>query len=234
MTMSEFIDSQPVATRDVLHKIFVGFPERAQVDYYEILPDSIILRQGYPAINIFVLLEGHTVLTGLQPYGYNYVLSYFNAIHFFGEFEAIGKYDTYIATIIAKSNCRLLRFSADVYNAWLRSNTDIILDRTSGIVAMLVDQLLCERSNLFLDAGGRLITYLLDYYNQNVTAKSSTVRIKAIRNEISDATGYSIRTVNRQIAKLCEKGVLTNHKRGLYISKEQYELLKTCLPDYLS
>lgn len=232
--MQEFIESQPVASRGVIHKIFAGFPETAQVDYFELPPNSIILRQGYPAVYVFALLEGHTVLTGMQPHGYNYVLSYFNAIHLFGEFEALGKYDTYIATIIAKSKCRLLRFSIDAYNTWLHGNADVVFERASGTVATLVDQLLCERCNLFLDAGGRLIIYLLDYYNQNATSRSDTVRIKAIRSEISDATGYSVRTVNRQISKLCQKGILTSHKRGLYISAEQFELLKSCLPDYLS
>lgn len=91
-----------------------------------------------------------------------------------------------------------------------------------GAVNSILEQLFSERENLFLDANMRLTNTLLHYYEEHYNANVSRVCIRLTRQELSDTTGYSVRTVARRLEALEEIGLITRENRHCYISNKQY------------
>lgn len=226
MNIQAIIDREQEPVKSFFRKMFAKFPSSGQVDLLRVPAGRLVCNQDDRAQYVYVLLEGQAVATGQQPQGYNYVISEFSAVHFFGEFETIGRLDSYIAAIVAKTDCRLIRFSPDVYLNWLKNDPDQAFDHFCDIIGSLLDQLLRERMNLFMDARERLTSFLADYYAENACAEDDVIPVRMTRMDISDSTGYAVRTVNRKVRSLGEQGLICVKNGKILISRAQYQRLK--------
>lgn len=57
-------------------------------------------------------------------------------------------------------------------------------------------------------------------------AKKEVLTIRETRQELSDATGLCVRTINRAVKKFEEQGDISRQGNKLLISWEQYQKLK--------
>ena len=80
--------------------------------------------------------------------------------------------------------------------------------------------------NLFMDARERLTSFLADYYAENACAEDDVIPVRMTRMDISDSTGYAVRTVNRKVRSLGEQGLICVKNGKILISRAQYQRLK--------
>ena len=64
-------------------------------------------------------------------------------------------------------------------------------------------------------------------------AQSGTMKLKNDRQELSDFTGLSEKTITRSVKKLKEDGLISREGNDIVISKEQYARLKENLTEVL-
>lgn len=222
MNIEACIRSLPENLQRPLFRAFTKFPSTALVRFIQIPSGRVLLRQGQNVDRVYVLLKGSLTLTALQPTGSNRIIHVARAIQFIGEYEAICSFESYTATAVATHPCQLIAFSASDYLAWLRSDITIAHERMRSIALLLAKQLDLERHNSMSSSKKRLINYLCEYYEQNHSSAGTPLLICATRSEIGDSIACSVRTVNRQIAKLSEVGFLTNAHKKLWINNAQY------------
>lgn len=232
MNMQDIIAQEQEPLKSFFRKVFSRFPADRQVDLLRVPAGKLICTQDDRAQYVYVLVEGQAVATGQQPQGYNYVISDFTAVHFFGEFETIGRLDNYIAGIVAKTDCRLIRFSPDVYLEWLKRDPEEAFDHFRDIISSLLDQLIRERTNLFMDARERLLSFFMEYYAENAATQDDVVAVRMTRTDISDSTGYSVRTVNRKVRSLSQQGYVRVRNGKIWIERAQYRRMKEELSKY--
>ncbi len=96
----------------------------------------------------------------------------------------------------------------------------------------LLEQARNVRAFLFLQGSDRLSMLLKNRYEKY--AVNGILKIKSDRQELSDYTGLSVKTMTRSVKKLKEEGLITKEENYIVVSREQYILLKENLAQILS
>lgn len=65
-------------------------------------------------------------------------------------------------------------------------------------------------------------------------AEQGVLRIRNDRQELSDFTGLSVKTITRSVKKLREEGLISKEGSNIVIGKEQYASLKENLMEVFS
>lgn len=226
MQFADWLQSEPMPLAARLRKLFAGFPADAPVLTAEARAGEAIIRQDDPCGSVCVLLEGRVTVSGTQPGYATYAFSDFDAIEFFGEYEALSGADRFIAQVQAKTHCRLLRLPASSYMQWILSDSGIMLSRVRSVMQSLLLQAARERSYLFLDSGSRLLQFLTSFCARNPAKDGQPVVVRMTRAAICEETGFCVRTINRSLHRLEEDGFLTVRSGKITISPQQEQRMR--------
>ena len=88
----------------------------------------------------------------------------------------------------------------------------------------LFEQACSSRDFLFLQGSSRLACLFSDWYEKY--AENGILRIRLVRQELSDYTGICVRSVNRCIRKFIGDGYISRKGNFIEINRKQYLLLK--------
>lgn len=233
MTISDYILQCSAGDKKRWVSFFQGFPKDAEISVISIEEKGRILSEGESAENVFVLIKGKARLNIMQRKGFHYILDKGEQTTIFGDLEVINNEKEYYATVTAQSDCQVIAFAKETYLQWINSSPDTMFRIMKGAINTILAQLFSERGNLFLDANVRMTNTLLHYYENHCSENNSKVCIRLTRQEISDTTGYSIRTVARRLEALEERGYISRENRHCYITAKQYKALQNYLKECL-
>lgn len=213
--------------REFINKFFSQCPE---------LISSRIMLKTYPAnhtlINaddscpyVYILLEGR--LQAIEEHAINgpYNFSEIKAIEIVGDFELFTKAATRIITLTTIEKSLFLVMAAADYISWIQKDTNALYIRTQMLIRQLVSQAQFDRRNFFLDNRTRFFHFLVNEYNQ-VSSRTSTVKIRYTRPEIANKLGCSVRTVNRIITELQTEGLIDLEHGKILINHNQYSSIQ--------
>ena len=226
MQFADWLQSEPMPLAARLRKLFAGFPSDAPVLTAEARAGEHIIRQDDPCGSVCVLLEGRVTVSGIQPGYATYTFSDFDAIEFFGEYEALSGADRFFAQVQAKTRCRLLRLPASSYLQWILSDSGIMLSRVRAVMQSLLLQADRERSFLFLDSESRLLQFLTGFCTRNPAEDGEPVVVEMTRSAICEETGFCVRTINRSIRRLEQDGFLTVRRGKITVSPQQEQRMR--------
>ena len=96
----------------------------------------------------------------------------------------------------------------------------------------LLEQARSVRAFLFLQGSDRLALLFENRYKN--FAVNGVLDLRNDRQELSDYTGLSVKTITRSVRKLKEQGMITKEGNHILINQEQYNRIKESLSKILS
>lgn len=175
---------------------------------------------------IRILLSGKVKVMEEYLTGDIYAFSRFYPPEVFGEMEALGGIDSFLASLETEEDSMFATLPINSYLEILKKNSELLMERIRIILRRSSYEQRDNRLYLKIDAQARIKIYFIKYYRQNQNKDLYTFRVT--RQEIADETGYSVKTVNRIIKKLEEEKLITLVGQKFQISKNQYlRMLKT-------
>ncbi|QAT50500.1 Crp/Fnr family transcriptional regulator [Caproiciproducens sp. NJN-50] len=208
MDLAEYLASESDSLRAKLSPIMDSFPGGAPVSPVSLDSGDALIREGDLCERVSLLLCGRVSVIISRPRFSSYTVTDFRPFEFFGEYELLAGRNRYLAEVRAVSPCRFLTFSSQAYLQWVKNDPEFFFGRVRSILGTLLDQTVNERARHFLDASGRVIQVLLRAYDTR-REPLEDVRLDLTRAEIAERTGCSVRTVNRVVRGLAQKGFLS-------------------------
>ena len=185
------------------------------------------IEQGEKVQSVHILVKGIVKGTDYPILGAMYDFMWFDPVKTFGALEYFADIDTFNATLVTASPCTMITLPLAAYIKWIEQDINAMRIDASTTTNQLLYEIRRERIYIFVQGTDRLTYFLLLYYKQ--FAIQGACQINLTRQELSDSTGLSIRTVNRGITALLEQGCLLKSGSQLVIKKQQYERLQELL-----
>ena len=111
---------------------------------------------------------------------------------------------------------------------WMKRDGHALFLRTQKILLDLTRQTRNDRKYLMLECMDRMALYLLEYCEKQYDRKPDDMQevfVRRTREELSNAIGFSEKTINRNTRKLADQDFLSLRSGKIFISKEQYEAM---------
>ena len=178
---------------------------------------------------VYILVEGIVKATDyrIQEVAYDYTRFYPTEV--FGALEFLMGYDLYKTTLMTETDCRFLCVSKDQFSRWMLTDIHAVLEQVKAMSVYLVEQVRKERLFLFLQGIDRLFLLFMQIYRDS--ARRGVCRIHLTRKDLSNSTGLCVKTVNRCISQMEDEGYISREGRGIIISEEQYQRIKSAMAD---
>lgn len=197
-------------------------------------PDFRFVVSGEDISKIWILLKGYVKALEEFNTGETFIFKRFPAPEVFGEMEALADIDKYRATLITDTECVFLNLPVEEYKKILKNNPSYLYKRTNIILKRVLDEKKHMRTFLMVKSIDRIKIYFVQQYKLYGKPNSTCV-LKITRQQISEETGYSVKTINRGIKKLEEENLLIVEGQKIIITNNQYrQMLKSVdsLVDY--
>ncbi len=213
--------------RQYLAKFFEFIPNAVveSFQYIEVKKGQSIIIEGQPCEYVYIVLEGDIKGIDYHLTGSAYSFMDFSKMYILGDFEGFSYTPDYIITLYAALDCRLLKVSAACYHSWMKHDENALLLRLNNILGILTSERRMDRNFLHLGCKGRLINYLVRYYEKNRACESKQVKVALTQAELAEKVGANIRSVQRAIASLENENLVSIVNRKMMLSHEQYEKL---------
>ncbi len=227
------LENIPTAHCNYLMKLF----ERAPVNLLEAIEvrhvpnGEIFIEENEKVSNVYFLLSGHAKALERRILGTEYNYMEFSPITLLGSMEILLGSDTYQATLIALSPCVFLTMRAQAFRNWIESDPNALLMESKNLVRCLLEQGKKERVFLFLQGQDRLFKLFIDEYAHE---NNPVYEIKKTRQQLSDCSGLSVRTVNRALKSMKDEGYISIVDHRIFVSREQYKKMSDRLECILS
>ena len=186
---------------------------------------TIFIRERESAETVYFVCGGTVKATDYRIYGitYDYMIVQ-NRLYAYGGMETILKLQHYRSTMQAVTACYMLKLPRSLFEKWIMQDIDALKLEAQMVAEYLQEETRNNRAFLFLQGSDRMALLLVNRYDQY--AVDGLLQMNDTRKEFSDATGLSVKTINRSVKKFCETDMLTQKGRKLTINAEQYQRLR--------
>ena len=219
------IDKLPPKVRHYFEYLF-------QVESHEFLKTCKIVTKkcserfvstGEIVDKIWICLSGTVKVMEEFKTGETYIFTEFTAPEIYGEMEALAEIPLYGSSLVAATDCIFIVGDVQAYLDWMQKDVRALYGRAQELSKQLMEEGKSNRAYLLLDGMERIKIYFLDHYTCKCGQSHETCVLKNTRQQISDETGYSVKTVNRVIKKLSEQDLLKIEGQRIIISHTQYK-----------
>lgn len=183
---------------------------------------DILLREGFAADEVYVLLQGSARVLVHTSAGKMAVVETAQAPHIFGATEAIAEHRLYGATVQAASPVLAARLPMEEYLRAVQSNQEAANVTIHYLAWLAVRNM--DKSEL--KAITRPIDILLRYLYLEAQRKELPYTIPFTREDMANELHINLRTLYRYIDRLEEQGFLHLQKAKISIDQEAFERLR--------
>lgn len=170
---------------------------------------------------IWILISGKVKALEELATGEIYIFQKFSAPEVFGEMETFAGINKFKASVIAETDCTFITIPVFDYIQFMKEHSNYLFKRTQAILKRTLNEGKNNRIYLMLKSIERIKMYFIEHYKIN--EKEKVCILNNTRQQISDETGYSIKTINRGIKKLIEEQYIKVIGQKIYITEKQYQ-----------
>lgn len=192
---------------------------------------TVFVREGEPVDTIYFIASGIIKATDYRFYGITYDFMRFDNVYSMGGMEILMDLKKYCTTLRTVTPCKVLKISRQKFEKWIKSDIKALCYEAKLMGNYLLEQGRVSRAYLFLQGANRLAMLLADRYERY--AKEGIYHLKSKRQELSDATGLCIKTINRAIKRFTDEGIIGREKTTLVITRENYKRLKALVNEVI-
>lgn len=186
---------------------------------------TTFVREGDPVETIFFILDGTIKATEYRFQGISFDFMRFDKVYAMGGMEIIMDLEVYRTTLQTVTKCHVLKIPKAKFEKWIKTDIEALKHEAKLVGEYLLEQGRSSRAFLFLQGSDRLAMLFAQRYE--AYAKNGVLEMKGDRQNLSDATGLCVKTINRSIKKFAEDGYITKNGRQIVIDQEQYIRLKS-------
>ena len=195
--------------------------------------DVVFIEENMPADTVYIVGEGTIKATEFRIFGIRYEFMGFWGVSAMGAMEVIMKEDFYRTTLSTVTPCTMIVIPRKKFERWLESDIKALQQEAREMGNYLLEQGRQGRSFLFLKGADRLGMLLMQQYKQYAAANGE-LSLLMTRQELSEKTGMSVKTVNRAAKKLEEQNLITRKGHKILINRKQYEMLSEMISEILT
>ena len=186
--------------------------------------DTLFIREGQPALNIYVVASGSVKAIEYRVMGVQYDFIQFTKVYAMGGMEVLMELDRYRTTLKTMEDCIAIQIPREYYEKWLNCDIEALKYEAKLMGEYLLEQGRLAREYMFLPGPERLAKLLVRKYDEQ--AEDGLLIVTSNRQILSNETGFGIKTVNRAVKSLSEGGYITKNDRSISVNQEQYMSLK--------
>ncbi len=186
-----------------------------------------IIEVGARAEKVYIVVKGNVKIKNMLPNGVVYSFASMRAPFLLGEDETFASIKHYRGIVDCEGKCVAICMSKETFIEWMHKDISVLYEISSFIIKKHITQKIKDRSYLFLSGKSRLAYCLSEYYN--IKQKDNECLLKITREHLADEIGFSVKTVNRCIAKLKDEQALSIIGHGIRINEQEYKKLISLL-----
>ena len=180
---------------------------------------------------IYLIGKGTVKAIDYRVYGIAYDFMQFDDVSAFGAMEVITGDTVYRTTMQTVTPCIIVKIPRAAFAKWISLDIIVLQKEARNISCNLLEQGRKERIYLFLQGADRLAFILaekyLKYQKNNIFYENST------RQELAEASGLCVKTVNRAVKKFRENGWITKTGNKFTIDERQYNELNKSISELI-
>ena len=219
----------PEEDRDYLRRMLKSAPESflEHLSLKKVEKGTVFIHENVPVGQVFFLLRGRVRGMEHRVLGVRYQYTQFEAVQVFGSMEILLGFERYMATLVTGTDCWFLVTGKEDYRQWISQDIGALLMETRSMGRYLLEQGRKERLLLFLQGRDRL--FLLFCQEYQISGAEDKCIIRWTRQDLSDCSGLSTRTINRLVNELQAEGYIEYRRGRIRITREQYEQMQQYL-----
>ena len=193
---------------------------------------KMLIWEGTLVDTIYFIVNGIIKATDYRIYGISFDFMLFNKLYAYGGMEVIMGMDRYRTSMQAVTDCVVIKIPKVQFSRWMKSDIRALSHESKLMGEYLLEQARNVRAFLFLQGADRLTMLFTNRYEKY--AENGVLKLDGDRQELSEFTGLSVRTIDRSIKLLKEEELITKKGNSIIINQEQYARLKENLSLILS
>jgi len=195
-----------------------------QISVVSFPADTIFIREGQPAYNVYVVASGTVKAIEYRVLGVQYDFIQFTKVYAMGGMEVLMDLALYRTTLKTVEPCIAIQLSREAFEKWIFSDIEALRYEARLMGEYLLEQGRLAREYMFLPGPERLAKLLIRKYEEQ--AHDGILTVNANRQALANETGFGIKTVNRAVKSLDDGGYITKNDRNIHITYDQYLSLK--------
>lgn len=192
----------------------------------------IFIREGNPVDAIYFIGDGMIKATDYRVYGIQFDFILFTDVYAFGGMEVIMELDKYKTSMQTVTDCIVLKIPKSKFSQWMKTDIEALRYESKLMGEYLLEQARSVRTFLFLQGADRLMMLFMNRYKK--FSVNGILKVQNDRQELSDYTGLSVKTITRSVKKLEEEGLVKKMGNQILIDRIQYSCMKEKMSEIFS
>ena len=185
---------------------------------------TTLVYEGQPVTYIYYVLDGIIKATDYRVFGVEFDYARFTKVYAMGGMEVLMDFKTYRTTLKTVDRCIILKIQKELFDKWMMADIHALRYESKMMGEYLLEQGRRAREDLFLPGPERVSRLFVRKYEKY--SKDGILRISVTRQELSNETGFTIKTISRAIKSLAEGGFITKCEKYYQVDSAQYLSLK--------
>lgn len=229
------IESLPDTTKNFMADLFSNAPlsifQAMRLEEYK--KGEVFIRETAPADKVYFLIRGRVQAVENRVLGISYNFTHYNAFESFGTMEILLDYDAYRATLVADTDCQFLVLTREDYARWTETDSHALKLISKETCEYLLEEARKDRLLRFLSGKDSLMMLFMKEYEEMMD-DNDICRFTLTRQQLSEFSGLSLRTVNRAIQTIEEEGYVQHSRGHFQINAEQYNRIKKYINSFIA
>ena len=183
---------------------------------------KLLVLKGNNIENIYIHFQGKMQVKNEFENGFVYSFANIKPIAYIGAMEIMANKKTYSSTLQTTTECIILKMPKSDFKNWINIDQKFTLEVLHFVSKSMYEQSLKTGEVLAYPAICILTNYLINVFENE---DKDVVFLEKTREEIGSILGFSVRTINRNLKELKEEKLITVNRKGISITKEQFDKL---------
>lgn len=234
-TILEMTKTLSPGAQDYISKLFQDAPLWLfdNISIMNLEKNKVFILENTPVNKVYFLVEGSVKAVENRIYGKEYDYMHFTPVKIFGSMEILLDIMEYKTSLVSVTPCIFLVMQQDRFREWIQKDINALLMETKSMGSYLLEQSRKERNFLFLSGKDRLFLVFMDLYEYQIMEQKRCI-INMTRQELSDCSGLSVKTINRAVKKMEEEGFIGRSGSKILISSEQFMKMQDYIKNLIS
>ena len=183
---------------------------------------KLLVLKGNNIENIYIHYQLKMQVKNEFENGFVYSFANIKPIAYIGAMEIMANKKTYSSTLQTTTECIILKMPKSDFKNWINIDQKFTLEVLHFVSKSMYEQSLKTGEVLAYPAICILTNYLINVFENE---DKDVVFLEKTREEIASILGFSVRTINRNLKELKEEKLITVNRKGISITKEQFDKL---------
>lgn len=227
MLIEEVIENKPNIA-NLVKGMPLGIRKRCLVKNFP--PKTVLLKKDDDVKWVYIFCNGTVIVKNEFENGQLYNFTEVDSVDFIGEVEVLAGETQIACTVETTTNCTLLQLTKEDFMKWIECDHNLSIGIAKSVAKKMYPTSYHNGDIMFYSGIYKVVSFIIKY-SDKISYVESRKCIKTSRQEIGDKIGISIRTVNRSIKKLKDKGLISVRHGNIFITEDQYFNLVQYLED---